>query len=76
MGNLARGTFAAAAGIALFAAVMVYGGLVGRLKQAASVPGAGGYAVKDSFRFFNRRAHPHLTTQTRRKIEQKQENKA
>ena len=41
MGNLASGTLVAAAVIALIAAFVVYGSLVGQLKQAASVLGAG-----------------------------------
>ena len=57
--------------VSLFAAVMVYGGLVGQLKQAASMLGAGNYAVKDSFQLFNRRDHYLHTTQTRRRIEQR-----
>lgn len=76
MGNLANGTLIAAAVIALIAAFVVYGSLVGQLKQAASVLGASNYVVKDSFRLFTRRDHYLHTTQTRRKIEQKQENKA
>lgn len=76
MGNLASGTLVAAAVIALIAAFVVYGSLVGQLKQAASVLGAGNYIVKDSFKLFTRRDHYLHTTQTRRKIEQKQENKA
>ena len=76
MGNLASGTLVGAAVVALFAAVLVYGALVSQLKQAASVLGAGNYVVKDSFQLFTRRDHYLHTTQTRRKIEQKQENKA
>ena len=76
MGNLANGTLVAAAVIALIAAFVVYGSLLGQLKQAASVLGASNYVVKDSFRLFIRRDHYLYTTQTRRKIEQKQENKA
>ena len=76
MGSFETGTLVGAAVVALFAAVMVYGALVGQLKQAASVLGAGNYAVKDSFQLFTRRDHYLHTTQTRRKIEQKQENKA
>ena len=76
MGNLANGTLIAAAVIALIAAFVVYGSLLGQLKQAASVLGASNYVVKDSFRLFIRRDHYLHTTQTRRKIEQKQENKA
>ena len=76
MGNLASGTLVAAAVIALIAAFVVYGSLLGQLKQAASVLGASNYVVKDSFQLFIRRDHYLHTTQTRRKIEQKQENKA
>ncbi len=76
MGSFETGTLVGAAVVALFAAVLVYGALVGQLKQAASVLGAGSYAVKDSFQLFTRRDHYLHTTQTRRKIEQKQENKA
>ena len=76
MGSFETGTLVGAAVIALFAAVLVYGALVGQLKQAASVLGAGNYAVKDSFQLFNRRDHYLHTTQTRRKIEQKQESNA
>ena len=71
MGSFENGTLVGAAVVALFAAVMVYGGLVGQLKQAASVLGAGNYAVKDSFQLFNRRDHYLHTTQTRRRIEQR-----
>jgi uncharacterized membrane protein YgcG len=76
MGSLANGTLVAAAVIALIVAFIVYGSLVGQLKQAASVLGAGNYMVKDSFQLFTRRDYYLHTTQTRRKIEQKQENKA
>ena len=76
MDNLASGTLVGAAVVALFAAVLVYGALVSQLKQAASVLGASNYVVKDSFQLFTRRDHYLHTTQTRRKIEQKQENKA
>ena len=71
MGSFETGTLVGAAVVALFAAVMVYGGLVGQLKQAASVLGAGNYAVKESFQLFNRRDHYLHTTQTRRRIEQR-----
>ena len=76
MDNLASGTLVGAAVVALFAAVLVYGALVSQLKQAASVLGASNDVVKDSFQLFTRRDHYLHTTQTRRKIEQKQENKA
>lgn len=76
MGSFENGTLVGAAVVALFAAVLVYGALVSQLKQAASVLGAGNYAVKDSFRLFNRRDYYLHTTQTRRRIEQKQESKA
>jgi len=75
MGNLASGTLVVAAVIALIAAFIVYGALIGQLKQAASVSGAGNYVVKDSFELFSRWDTYLHTTQTRRKIEQKQENK-
>ena len=76
MGSFENGTLVGAAVVALLAAVLVYGALVGQLKQAASVLGAGNYAVKDSFQLFNRRDYYLHTTQTRRRIEQKQESKA
>ncbi|MBQ7825842.1 MAG: hypothetical protein IJ337_05775 [Clostridia bacterium] len=76
MGSFENGTLVGAAVVALFAAVLVYGALVSQLKQAASVLGAGNYAVKDSFQLFNRRDYYLHTTQTRRRIEQKQESKA
>jgi len=76
MGNLASGTLMAAAVAALIAAFVVYGSLVGQLKQAASVHSAGSYIVKDSFELHTRRDHYLHTTQTRRRIEQKQGNRA
>lgn len=76
MGSFENGTLVGAAVVALFAAVLVYGALVSQLKQAASVLGAGNYAVKDSFQLFNRRDYYLHTTQTRRRIEQKQGSKA
>ena len=76
MDSLASGTLVAAAVVALIAAFIVYGSLVGQLKQAASVLGAGNYIVRDSFQLFTRHDHYLYTTQTRRRIEQNQGNRS
>ena len=74
-GSLESGTFAGAAVIALVAAFLVYGGLVSQLKQAGIVHGATNYIRKDSFELFVKKDYYVHTTQTRRRIENRQENK-
>lgn len=58
---------------AVIATVITIGVLMGQLKQAVSAHGAGDYIVKNSFELHARGDHYLHTTQTRRKIEQKQE---
>ena len=59
---------------ALIVAFVVVGAMLGELKQAGSVQGAGNYAVQGSFELFVKEDRFLHQTQTRRKIEQKPSN--
>ena len=73
MGSFETGTLVGAAVVALIAAMMVYGALLGQLKQAESVHSAANYIIKDSFELFTSRDIYLNTTTTRTKIEKKTE---
>ena len=74
-GCLESGTFVGAAVIAMIAAMLVYGSLLGQLKQAEIVHGAANYIIKNSFELFTRRDIYLHTTETRSKIEKKDDQK-
>lgn len=66
---------AVCATLALIVTLVVVGSMIGELKNASSVQDAGDYVVQDSFELLVREDHFLRQTQTRRKIEQKTENK-
>ncbi len=72
MGMLEGAMMLFAAVFALIAGMITVSVLTGQLKQAASVSGAENYVVKGSFQLHSQHDHYLHTTQTRRKIEQKQ----